>query len=126
MSIVFLEISDVTGEVQGQVMFLRGRYWDQHSSTSLSVTRTVGLRAPSESSPVTPSFLEQFFHTPEGWEAIHRGLGRSESWTHVNLMNLNVAKYQVLHLAQGNPKLKYRLSREWTQISSGRLQSLGL
>lgn len=86
MSIVFLEISDVTGGVQRQVMFLRGQYWDQHCST-LSVTWTMGLRAPSESLPVTPSFWSSFStHWRDGMLSTEASAGQRggymwTSWT---------------------------------------------
>ncbi|TRZ12534.1 hypothetical protein HGM15179_014574 [Zosterops borbonicus] len=79
-----------------------------------------GVEGTLRKSASDTKLLEQFFHPLERWDVIHRGLGRPERWVHVNLMNFNVAKYQVLHLGQDNPKRKYRLSREWTQSSSGK------
>lgn len=62
-----------------------GWYWDQCCSTSLSVARTVGSRAPSASLPMTASCVVQLLH--EG--RIQRDLDRLERGISVNLMKLN-------------------------------------
>lgn len=46
-----------------------------------------------------------------------RGLDRLEIQTDTNLIKFNKAKCKVLHLAQGNPKHKYRLVREQIESS---------
>ncbi|KGL86264.1 hypothetical protein N301_13533, partial [Charadrius vociferus] len=42
---------------------------------------------------------------------------RLERWAQANLMQFNKAKCKVLHLGRGNPKHKYRVSREWLEGS---------
>jgi len=53
----------------------------------------------------------------EGRYAIQRDLNRLDSWACANFMKFNEAKYKVLHMGQGNSKLKYRLGREWIETS---------
>ncbi|PKU43629.1 hypothetical protein llap_6061 [Limosa lapponica baueri] len=44
-------------------------------------------------------------------------LDRLERSDRANLMKFNQAKCKVLHLDHSNPKHKYRLGREWIEIS---------
>ena len=46
--------------------------------------------------------------TPEGRNAIQRGLGGLEKWARVILMQFHKAKGKVLHLGRGNPRYPYR------------------
>ena len=43
---------------------------------------------------------------------MQRDLDRLERWACVNLVKFHKAKCKVLHMGQGNPKYKYRLSNE--------------
>jgi len=47
--------------------------------------------------------------TPEGQDAIQRDLDKLEKWAFVNLMRLNKARWEVLHLDQGNRWYQSRL-----------------
>ena len=44
-------------------------------------------------------------------------MDRLERWARVNHMKFNKAKGKVLHMGQGNPKHKSRLSEEWIESS---------
>ena len=49
--------------------------------------------------------------TLEGRDDIQRNLNKLESWAHVNLRKFNIAKCEVLHLGQSDPKYVYRLRK---------------
>ena len=55
--------------------------------------------------------------TLEGRDDIQRDLDSLERWACVNLMKFNKGMRKVLHMCQGNPKHKYRLSDEWIENS---------
>lgn len=55
--------------------------------------------------------------TLEGRGVIRSDLGKLEKWDCVNLLKLNNTKCKVLHLSQGNSKLRYRLGSEWIERS---------
>lgn len=42
---------------------------------------------------------------------------RLKRWDHGSFIKFNKAKYKVLHMGQGNQKLRHRLGREWIQSS---------
>lgn len=73
------------------MMFLRSWCWDQHCLTSMWVTWTVELSAPSSSLPMTPSGVVE-----GGWleeeDVIQRDLDRLEGWDDAYLIKFNETK----------------------------------
>jgi len=53
----------------------------------------------------------------EGKEAIQRNLHRLEEWAHEDLMRLNKAECEVLHLGQSNPRYLYKLGEDLLESS---------
>lgn len=58
----------------------------------------------------------------EGRNVTQRDL---ERWVCTNHRKFNEVKYKILYLGQGNPKLKYRLGREWIEPWGERLGGVG-
>ncbi|KAJ7407503.1 rna-directed dna polymerase from mobile element jockey-like [Willisornis vidua] len=82
---------------------------------------TVGWSAPSAILPTTPSCAVQLTRWREG----QRDLDRLQRQACLNLMKLNKAKCEVLHLGSGNPKHKHSLGGERIESSSGQ-KDLGM
>ncbi|GAB0179898.1 triadin [Grus japonensis] len=102
-------------ENSDSVVFLRGRYWDQHCLTSY---RRHGQRGQVHPQQVCRQHQAVWWvDTLEGRNAIQRDLDRLQRWARANCMKINKAKCKVLHVGRRNPKHNYRLGREWIQSS---------
>lgn len=62
-----------------------------------------------------PVLFNIFVGDTDGGSTLSEGLVR---WAGAALTKFNKNKCKVLHLSQGNPKYKYRLSEEWIESSS--------
>ena len=97
-------------------MSLRGRSWDQCSSTLTQTITDNGIEY-TLSKIAGDTKLSGVVNTLEGREAIQRDLDRLEKWAHENLMRFSKAKCRVLHLDQGNLRYLYKLEKDILESS---------
>jgi len=94
---------------------LRGPYWDQYYLISSLNTDSGNECTLSKFADDTK--LSGAVDSLEGQDAIQSDINRLEEWAHANVMKFNKAKCKVLHMGQGNPKHKYRLSGKQIESS---------